>query len=63
MIVRRRAVRERAEAAQKTELLAAEQGDIDEGLGSGQHRKQAEEQDLIERVRLPCLAGEGPAGP
>ena len=57
MIVRRRAVLERPEAAQKLELLAAEQGDIDEGLGPGQHREQAQQQDLVERVgHLALLA-------
>ena len=57
MIVRWRAVLERAEAAQKLALLAAEQGDIDEGLGPGQHGEQAEQQDLVERVgHLALLA-------
>ena len=32
------------------ELLAAEQGDIDEDLGPGQYRKQAEQENLVERV-------------
>ena len=50
MVVCRRAVLERPEAAQKFELLAAEQGDIDEGLDPGHYREQAEEGYLIERV-------------
>ncbi len=50
MVVCRRAVLERAEAAQKPKLLAAEQGDIGEGLGPGQHGEQAEKQDLVERI-------------
>ena len=57
MIVRRRAIRERPEAAQQVELLAAEQGDIGDGFGTGQHGEQAEEQDLVQRVgHLPLLA-------
>ena len=50
MVVCWRAVLERTEAAQKRAFLAAEQGDIDEGLGPGQHGEQAEKQDLVERV-------------
>ena len=50
MIMLRRAVLKRAKAAQEIELLAAEQGDIDDGLGDGQHGKQAEEQDLLEPI-------------
>ncbi|HVB67116.1 MAG TPA: hypothetical protein VNE67_04565 [Acetobacteraceae bacterium] len=41
MIVRRRAVLEGAETAQKCALRGAEQSDIDEGLGAGQHGEQA----------------------
>src|SRR5208282_3369056 len=41
---------ERAEAAKKLKFLAAEEGDLGETLGSGQHGEQAQEQDLIERV-------------
>jgi hypothetical protein len=41
MVVRRRAVPERAETPQKLAFLAAEQGNIDEGLSSGQHGEQA----------------------
>jgi hypothetical protein len=50
MVVRRRAILEWAKAAQKLALLAAEQGDIDEGLGPGQDSEQAEKQDLVEWV-------------
>src|SRR3954447_21054543 len=46
----RRFIFERSEAAQKVKLLDAEQGDLDEVVGSGQHRKQAQQQDLVERV-------------
>ncbi len=57
MVVRRRAILERTEAAQKLALLAAEQGDVDHGLGPGQHGKQAQEQDLVERIaHLALLA-------
>jgi len=40
--VGRRAVPEAAEPAQQRQLLAAEPGDIDNGLGAGQHGEQAE---------------------
>jgi len=62
MVVCWRTVLERTEAAQKLAFLAAEQGDIDEGLGPGQHGEQAEKQDLVERVGYLNLAGEGPSG-
>jgi hypothetical protein len=55
MVVHRRAVLERAEAAQKVELLAPEQGNIDEGLGPSQYGEQAEKQDLVERVGYLAL--------
>ena len=55
VIVRRRAILERAEAAQKLELLVAEEGDIDEGLRPGQHREQTQQQHLVERVRHLAL--------
>ena len=58
MVVRRRAVGEAAEAAQKVQLLAAEQGDVGDGLRAGQDGDEAEEQDLFQRVvHLPPLAG------
>src|SRR5208282_6514209 len=58
MVVRRRAVGEAAEAAQKVQLLTAEQGDVGDGLRAGQDGDQAEEQDLFQRVvHLPPLAG------
>ena len=41
---------ERAKAAQKIQLFLAKAGDVGETLGAGHHRKQAQEQDLIERV-------------
>ena len=57
MIVRRRAFVERTEAAQQAKLLAAEQGDIGDRLGAGQHGEQAKKQDLLQRiVHLPLLA-------
>ena len=50
-------VSERPEAAQKSELLAAEQSDIDERLGPSQYGEQAEQEDLIERMgHLALLA-------
>ncbi len=58
MVVRRRAVGEGAEAAQKVQLLAAEQCDAGDGLRAGQDGDQAEEKDLFQRVvHLPLLAG------
>src|SRR5215813_5419432 len=50
MIVRRRSVGERPEAAQESELLLAETRNVSEGLRSRQHREQAQEQDLLERI-------------
>ena len=58
MVVRPRAIGEGPEAAQKAQLLAAEQGDVGDGLRAGQDGDQAEEQDLFQRVvHLPLLAG------
>ncbi len=54
LIVARRALRERSEAAQQIGLLLAELGDLDPALGAGQHRDQTEQQHLIERI--PDLA-------
>ena len=46
-----------AEAAQKSELLAAEESDIDERLGPSHTGEQAEQEDLIERMgHLALLA-------
>ncbi len=45
----------RSEPAQKLALCAAEQGDIDDALGSGQHGKQAQEEDFVERVGYLAL--------
>jgi hypothetical protein len=44
------AVLKRTDAAQKLPFLAAEQGDIDDRLSPGQHGKQAQKQDLVERM-------------
>ena len=58
MVVRRRAIGEGAETAQQVQLLAAEQGDVGDGLRAGQDGDQAQEQDLFQRVvHLPLLAG------
>ena len=57
VVVRRRAVLERTEAAQQRELLGPEQRDLGEALCTGQHRKQTQQQDLIERIgNLALLA-------
>ena len=55
LVVRRRAVLERPEAAQKLKLLLAELGDLHPALGGGQHGHQAQQQHLVERI--PHLAG------
>jgi hypothetical protein len=41
MVVCRRAILERVEATQEFAFLAAEQGNIDDSLGPGQHGEQA----------------------
>jgi hypothetical protein len=57
--MRGRAAAKRAEPAQEFELLLAEPGNVDEALGPGQHREQAQEQDFLERInhlaRLPVI--------
>jgi hypothetical protein len=50
VIVRGGAIAKRPEPAQKIELLLPEARDVDEGLGSGQHRKQTQQQHLLERT-------------
>ena len=58
MVVRRRAIGEGTEAAQQVQLLAAEQGDVGDGLRAGKDGDQAEEQDLRQWVvHLALLAG------
>jgi hypothetical protein len=44
------AILKRPEATQKAELLNPEERNLGEALGTGQHAKQAQKQDLIERV-------------
>ena len=56
VIVRRRPIAERPETAQQRELLR-EPGDIDKGLGPGQHREQRQHKHLVERIHhLAALA-------
>jgi len=50
VIVRGRAVAERAEAAEQIPLFHPEDGNIGDGLGARQHGEQAEEKDLLKRV-------------
>lgn len=58
MVVRRCAVVKGPKAAQKVKLPFAEQGDIDEGLGAGQNRQQAQKQHFRQRVHhLAGLTG------
>src|SRR3954453_5785997 len=57
VIMRRRPIAKRPEAAQKRELLRPEPGDIDKGLGPGQHCEQRQHQHLVERIyHLASLA-------
>ena len=50
LIVPGRAVAERSKPPQKIELPLAKQRNIDDGLDSGQHRKQTQQQHLIKRI-------------
>jgi hypothetical protein len=45
-----RCVRKRPEAPQEIELAVPELGNRGEGLGPGQNREQAEQQDLVQRI-------------
>jgi len=51
VIMRGSAVAKRSEPTQKIELLLPEPGDVRERLGSRQHRKQAQQQNLLERIQ------------
>ena len=58
LIMRRRAIRERPEPAQKRALLRPEAGDFHEALGPSQDRQQAQQQHLIKPVdHLATLPG------
>src|SRR5450432_362288 len=58
MIVRRRAVTERTEAAEQVQLLHAKDGYLGDGLRPGQYREQAEKKDLLQRIaHLSLLPG------
>jgi hypothetical protein len=50
VIVRRRPVAKWPEPAQKRESRAAEAGDVDEGLRSGQHSEETLVQHFVERI-------------
>ena len=50
MIMRGRAVLERAKTTKKVKLLDPEKGDLGKTLSARQHGEQAQQQDLIERV-------------
>jgi hypothetical protein len=57
MVVCWGAILKQAETAQQLKLFDAEKGDIGETLGSGQHRDQAQKQDLRQRIcHLDLLA-------
>src|SRR3954447_25698449 len=60
MIVSWRAVGEWPEAAQQVALFLTKPGDVSNRLGSGQHREQAQQQNLVQRVgHLAALAWVG----
>ena len=50
MIVRRRAVFEGQKPLQKRQLGSAETGDVGEAVRAGDHRQQAKQQYLVERI-------------
>ena len=50
MVVRRRAVLEGKEPPQERELGSTEAGDVREAVRPGDHRQQAEQQYLVERI-------------
>ena len=57
VVVRGRSFAKRPKPAQEGELLAPEARDIDECLRPGQHRQQAQQQHLVERIHhLAALA-------
>jgi hypothetical protein len=49
MIMRRSAVEEWPAPPEQFAFLAAEPRDLDEGIGSGQHREQGQQEDLSSR--------------
>src|SRR6185437_10556225 len=51
VVVRRRAIAERPEPAEQVALGAAEAGDIDEGFGPRQHRKERQEEYFVQRIQ------------
>jgi hypothetical protein len=51
--MRRRAVLERAETSQQSQLFLAEAGDVGEGIGSGKDGQQGQKQHLVERIHHP----------
>src|SRR5882757_3710374 len=58
MIVGRRAVTERTEAAQQVQLLHAKDGYLGDGLRPGRYREQAKKKDLLKRItHLALLPG------
>jgi hypothetical protein len=61
--VRGRPITERQKPAKQRDLLLTEPGDIDEGLRPGEHRKQAQQQDLFKRVDRLFRPGAGLPNP
>ncbi len=57
VIMGRRAILERAETAQQSELPGAEEGDLGEAFRAGQYGQQTQKQHLVERIgHLAALA-------
>ena len=50
VIMRRRAILERAEPTEQRELLGAEKRDLSEAFRASQHRQQTQQQNLVERI-------------
>jgi hypothetical protein len=58
VIVRRRAIRERSKASEKSQFQPAKFGDVGDRLRPGDDGEQAQQQDLIERIfDLAALPG------
>ncbi len=53
-----RAILERPEPAEQSQLLDAEEGDLSEAFRAGQHAEQTQKQHLVERItHLAALPG------
>ena len=50
VVVRRRSIRKRPEASEKSQLMPTEPGYVRDRLRAGDDRQQAQQQNLIERI-------------